>query len=93
MGFFKWIFVLFSTSMITSGVSTDASVSEARGDMLSEMEYSEVATEIDQYTEEHSDALSGMAVSVFDDEGLICDRYYGYADRENAKTVDENTVF
>ena len=93
MGFFKWIFVLFGTSMITSGVSTDASVSEARGDMLSEMEYSDVATEIDQYTEEHSDALSGMAVSVFDDEGIICDRYYGYADRENAQTVDENTVF
>ena len=77
--------------MISSGAATN--VSEARGDIYSETEYSEVEAGIDQYTDEHSEDLSGMAVSVFDDEGIVCEKYYGYADRENAQTVDENTVF
>lgn len=55
-------------------------------------ETSDIGSRIDDYVDEHSDTMAGLAVSVMDSDGVICTGYYGCADMENHIKVDAETV-
>lgn len=55
--------------------------------------YSDIASTIDEYIKEREGGLASFAVSVFDENGVIYDGYYGYSDIENNIKADENTVY
>lgn len=52
-----------------------------------------IAARIETYVSKHQDTLAGLAVSVFDDESIAYENYFGYADRETGLAVTRETVF
>ncbi len=57
------------------------------------IEYSSIENELDQYVKKYEDGLASLAISFFDREGLLTNKYYGYSDIENQVLADENTVY
>ena len=57
------------------------------------MSYSDIPIAIENYVEEHKETTVGMSVAVYDENGVIYQSHFGYADKENRLMVDENTVF
>ncbi len=55
--------------------------------------YQDIGTNIDSYIAVREKGLAACEVSVFDRNGTICDRYYGWSDMENKVKADEQTVF
>ena len=55
--------------------------------------YSDITESIDEYIKEREGGLASCAVSVFDENGVICNRYYGYSDIEESKKADKETVY
>lgn len=53
----------------------------------------EIGDAIESYVNAHEETTAGMAVSVFDLDGVIYENYFGFADREGDIPVDETTVF
>lgn len=53
----------------------------------------EIAQAIEDFVYVHEDTTAGMAVSVFNSDGVIYENYFGFADREANVPVDEQTVF
>lgn len=52
----------------------------------------DIGSRIDAYVDEHRETMAGMAVSVMDSAGVIFTGYYGCADIENNRKVDDETV-
>ena len=52
-----------------------------------------VRQKIDAFYEDHIDTAAGMAVAVFDENGVEYEGYYGYSNLEEQIPVNENTVF
>lgn len=55
--------------------------------------YSEIGKSIDSYISEREKGLAACEVSVFDKNGTICNKYYGWSDIENKIKADDQTVF
>ena len=55
--------------------------------------YSDIPETIENYVEEHKETTAGMSVAVYDEDGVIYKNVFGYADKENAQEVKEDTVF
>lgn len=55
--------------------------------------YQDIGTNIDSYIAVREKGLAACEVSVFDRNGTICNRYYGWSDMENKVKADEQTVF
>ena len=55
--------------------------------------YSDIPPAIENYVEEHKETTTGMSVAVYDENGVIYQNHFGYADKENGLVIDENTVF
>ena len=55
--------------------------------------YSDIPETIEYYVEEHKETTAGMSVAVYDEDGVIYKNVFGYADKENAQEVKEDTVF
>ena len=51
-----------------------------------------IEEKIDAFWNDHEDTAAGMAVGVFDKDGVIYEGYYGYANLEKKTAIDENTV-
>ena len=52
-----------------------------------------IGQKIDAFYQDHIDTAAGMAVAVFDENGVNYQGYYGYSNLEEQTPVDENTVF
>lgn len=57
------------------------------------MSYNEIEQAIEAYVEEYSETTAGMSVAVYDENGVIYQNAFGYADKENGLAVDEDTVY
>lgn len=55
--------------------------------------YSEIASLVEDYVDEHKETTVGMSVAVYDENGTIYKNCFGYADKENGNEVEEDTVF
>ena len=55
--------------------------------------YRDIADKIDEYIMEREGGLASYVVSVFDENGVIYDGYYGYSDIEENKKADKDTVY
>ena len=55
--------------------------------------YQDIGTNIDSFIAVREKGLAACEVSVFDRNGTICNRYYGWSDMENKVKADEQTVF
>ena len=55
--------------------------------------YSDIASTINEYIKEREGGLASFAVSVFDKNGIIYDGYYGHSDIEANIKADEDTVY
>lgn len=55
--------------------------------------YDDIGTEIDAYIKEYEAGLASVGTCVFDENGIICEVYYGYSDIENKTLADEETVY
>ena len=53
----------------------------------------EIPSAIEDYIEVRKDATAGLALAVFGAGEPLYQRYYGYSDVENKRSVDEDTVF
>lgn len=54
---------------------------------------SELPEKIDAFVDENRASLAGMATAVFDAEGVLLERQYGFADLASKSRVDQETVF
>lgn len=65
----------------------------AAGEKLpSGIEYGELEAEIEKYVAEHEDTTAGMDLSVFNPYESIYTGYFGYADKEAGRVVNQDTV-
>ena len=55
--------------------------------------YDMIGEELDRYVKKYEEGLASCEVAVFDREGIITSRYYGYSDIENKIPADENMVY
>lgn len=82
--------ILFGSVGITSYA---AQQSMEEGITPSGISYSNIHVTIENYVEEHRETMAGMSVAVYDENGVIYKNNFGYAEKENGRPVDENTVF
>lgn len=54
------------------------------------MSYNEIEQAIEAYVEEYRETTAGMSVAVYDENGVIYQNAFGYADKENGLAVDED---
>lgn len=55
--------------------------------------YTEIGNCIDSYIAERKEGLASCAVSVFDENGVIHEGYYGWEDMDTRTETDEDTVY
>lgn len=55
--------------------------------------YDEIGSNLEAFVGSHANTTAGLAVSVFDDEGVIYENYFGHQDIENELPVTQDTVF
>lgn len=87
--------MMFQNLVVTSnaaGLGTEE-VATTETATPSGISYSDIGTTIENYVTEHTETTVGMSVAVYDENGVIYKNDFGYADKENAQVVDENTVF
>ena len=76
----------FGTTLMASAESTDNTTPSG-------IAYSEIGSSIDSYIKEREAGLASCAVSVFNENGIIYNGYYGYADIKNNVVADTETVY
>ena len=81
--FFKALLALALAMICLASLPAAAMAAPAEG----------VGDELDAFIAEHADTTAGLAVAVFDADGVIYERYAGFADIENGRAVDADTVF
>ncbi|HJE20427.1 MAG TPA: beta-lactamase family protein [Aliicoccus persicus] len=79
------ILLLVSTSLIH--VKTFANT------LPSGTSFEDIGEEIEDFVAANDEELAGMAVSVFNSDGVIYENYFGYQDLEAEILVEEDTVF
>lgn len=57
------------------------------------IEYSNIGNELDKYVEKYEAGLASCEVAVFDRNGIITNKYYGYSDIENRILANRDTVY
>ncbi len=82
--------VLAVTSL---GTALTASAKSDGNRTPSGIAYSEIGSSIDSYIAEREEGLASCAVSVFDENGVIYDGYYGWEDMDTRAETDEETVY
>lgn len=74
-------------------VQTRMPVSAADTVFPSGIPYSDIEKAFDDYYEENQSQTAGAAIQIFDRQGEIFQKCYGYSDMENKSLVDDQTVF
>ncbi len=82
--------VLAVTSL---GTALTASAESTASRTPSGIAYTEIGSSIDSYIAEREEGLASCAVSVFDENGVIYDGYYGWEDMDTRAETDEETVY
>lgn len=75
------------------GITAFAAELDEDGKVPSGTSYSDIPEAIEHYVEEHSETTVGMSVAIYDKNGVIYKNNFGYADKENNVTVDDQTVY
>ena len=83
------LFAALLAALLLTGSFTPASAAS----LPSGIEKGSIGGEIEQFVADHADTTAGMAVAVFDRDGMIYENSFGYADVENGVAVDADTVF
>lgn len=81
---------ILTVTMISFAVLADET---DRKETPSGISYDEIKDSIDGYIKEREAGLASAAVSVFDGDGVILEKHYGYSDIENKTLADEDTVY
>ena len=79
--------------LLITATSGTAAAAPADQQTPSGIPYADIAGSIDAFISEREAGLASCAVSVFDADGMICTRYYGYSDIENGVAADAETVY
>lgn len=84
------LFVLGFT-LVAQPVSTASAQDEEI--LPSGLPVSQLATAIESYVQENEATTAGMAVGVFNRDGILYENYFGYANKKKNLRVDKDTVF
>lgn len=89
----KKIAALFLLGIIFVQIGCLTAFAEETEKIPSETSYEELPAAIENYVAEHKKTTVGMSVAVYDNDGVIYQNSFGYADRENNVAVDNQTVY
>lgn len=87
------LLLLGSVMLYNFNVISYAAEWEEESKVPSGISYTDISTVIENYVAEHNETTAGMSVAVYDQNGVIYQNNFGYADRENSRGVDESTVY
>lgn len=88
-----WCTVLLLCLAVQLVGSSLFSVSAAEKSFPSGLNYSDLPKTIDQYVREHQETTCGMNLVVYDRDGVIYEKAYGYMDKEAEMRADLDTVY
>lgn len=85
-------FVLI-VAFVISAFGRKITVSAEEQSTPSGIPYSEISNELDSYIKAYEAGLASCEVAVFDKNGVIASKYYGFSDIENQVEADASTVY
>ena len=88
---FMSLFLILCSIMMLFGGHTNAYASELT--TPSGLAYSNIENEMDQFMEQYAAGLVSCEIAVFDQNGIITSKYYGFSDIENNVYADATTVY
>lgn len=83
---------LFLSLMLFLNLSMPAAAVSADSLLPSGIEKDKIGAEIEAFVESNADTMAGMAVSVFDRSGILCQNYFGYADMASGLAATPETA-